>query len=134
METTKKSSWVSIDFTFKLKDIPESYKGLISENCKIAANKPLSLFAMIVGIAIRLSEFYGVTMDMSIGQVNEQLETAAEHISNLLKHHYVEGEVFDAIQEMNECRVRGSCKYNDGRKYGHPLHLNNILQKEAGNQ
>ena len=129
-----KESWVSATVTCKLKNIPESYKGLISENCKIAANKPLSLFAMIVGIAIRLSEFYGITMNMSIAQINEQLKAASEHISSLSKHHYVEGEIFDAIQEMNECRVRGDCKYNDGREQCYPPHLNNMLQKEAGNQ
>lgn len=127
-----KEPWVSLGFIFKLKNKPESYRGLISETCEIAADKPLSLSAIIASVAIRLSEFYGVTMDMSIGQINEQLGTAAEHISNLLKHHYVEGEIFDAIQEMNECRVRGGCKYNDGREQCYPPHLNNMLQKEAG--
>ena len=81
-----KKPWVSTTVTCKLKSKPKNYVGTISETFDVARDKPIPLAAMIVGFAIKLSEFQYAATDVSVDQLKEQLQTAAAGILNLEVH------------------------------------------------
>ena len=81
-----KESWVSATVTCKLKNKPKNYTGVTSETFDVARDKPIPLSAMIVGFAIKVSEFQYGTTNISTDQIKEQLKTAAACILNLEVH------------------------------------------------